>query len=65
MSDFWFSAKHAPENIAVWTKIDDQNGVRNVQRLERRGSLWWYPDGRMYVYYTPTHFSYHAPAGES
>ena len=24
-----------------------------VQRLKRSGSLWFVPDGSMYVYYTP------------
>jgi len=40
------------EGITVTTKID---GVRNVQLLKRQGRLWFYPDGSMYVYYTPTH----------
>lgn len=38
------------------TKIDDSKGERNVQELKRSGSLWFYPDGSMYVYYTPTHW---------
>lgn len=45
-----------PENVPFLTKIDDENGVRNEQKLIRRGNLWWYPDGSMYVYYTPTHY---------
>ena len=45
-----------PDNVVVETKIDDANGVRNAQTLKRRGHLWWYPDGSMYVYYTPTHW---------
>lgn len=44
------------EGIIVETKIDDANGVRNVQELKRIGRLWYYPDGSMYVYYTPTHW---------
>lgn len=38
------------------TKIDDSNGCRNVQKLKRKGRLWFFPDGSMYVYYTPTHW---------
>jgi hypothetical protein len=40
----------------VMTKIDDAAGVRNKQTLKRQGRLWFYPDGSMYVYYTPTHW---------
>jgi len=45
-----------PEGEVVMTKIDDQNGIRNEQRLKRRGRLWFFSDGSMYVYYTPTHW---------
>jgi hypothetical protein len=44
------------EGRTVMTKIDDENGRRNEQALKRQGNLWWYPDGSMYVYYTPTHW---------
>jgi len=44
------------ENEVVMTKIDDHNGVRNERPLKRRGDLWFFPDGSMYVYYTPTHW---------
>jgi hypothetical protein len=47
-----------PENFPVDTKIDDANGARNEQQLMRRNNLWWHPDGKMYVYYTPTHWRY-------
>lgn len=40
----------------VDTKIDDDKGVRNEQQLKRLGTLWWTPDGVMYVYYRPTHW---------
>lgn len=40
----------------VMTKIDTVSGCRNVQRLMRRGRLWYFPDDSMYVYYTPTHW---------
>lgn len=45
-----------PEGVTVETKIDDADGIRNMQRLKRRGRLWFVPDGSMYVYYTPTHW---------
>lgn len=38
------------------TKIDDGKGERNVQELKRSGNLYFTPDGKMHVYYTPTHF---------
>lgn len=40
----------------VKTKIHDANGSRNEQSLKRGGRLWWMPDGKMYVYYAPTHW---------
>lgn len=46
----------APENVVVETKIDDHDGLRNVAELKRQGNLWFFPDGSMYVYYTPTHW---------
>jgi hypothetical protein len=46
----------APANQVIETKIDDDNGVRNETMLKRRGSLWWFPDDSMYVYYVPTHW---------
>lgn len=44
------------DGIEVMTKIDDANGVRNVQPLKRQGNLWFFPDSSIYVYYTPTHW---------
>jgi hypothetical protein len=53
----WQPIKTAPDRVAVLTKIDgDGHGARNVQPLERRGHLWFFTDGSMYVYYTPTHW---------
>lgn len=50
-------SKRLPEDgLIVETKIDDFNGVRNVQELKRGGNLWFFPDGSAYVYYTPTHW---------
>lgn len=46
------------EGIVVETKIEDNNGSRNKQNLKRLGNLWWFPEGDMYVYYTPTHWRY-------
>lgn len=47
-----------PEREVVNTKIDDEKGERNEARLFRLGRLWFFPDGSMYVYYTPTHWRY-------
>ena len=48
--------KLAPENVVVETVISDNDGVRNQQTLKRVKNLWFYPDGSMHVYYTPTHW---------
>jgi len=45
-----------PKGVVVETKIDNGKCVRNEQQLKREGSLYFYPDGSMYVYYTPTHW---------
>lgn len=45
-----------PGGLDVETKIYDEHGERNVQVLQRKGRLWFFPDGSMYVYYTPTHW---------
>ena len=52
----WLPAQEAPEGIVVETKIDDAQGVRNVQTLRREGNLWFIPEAGMHVYYTPTHY---------
>ena len=44
------------DGLVVVTKISDQAGTRNEQPLKRSGRLWFFPDGSMYVYYTPTHW---------
>lgn len=54
--DNWQPIETAPENVLVKTKIDDGHGVRNEQRMKRKGRLWWLSDGSMYVYHTPTHW---------
>ena len=52
----WQDIATAPEGVPVRTKIDDGAGVRNEQSLKRTGRLWWFVDGSMYVYDTPTHW---------
>lgn len=52
----WHTIETAPSDEVVITKIDDEHGERNVQKLKRQGNLWWFPDMTMYVYYTPTHW---------
>lgn len=54
----WISCadKLPVEATVVETKIDDSYGVRNEQTLKRMGRLWFFADGSMYVYYTPTHW---------
>ena len=48
--------KLPPEGEVVDTKIDDRDGVRNVQPLKLDSNLWFVADGSIYVYYTPTHW---------
>ena len=47
-----------PEGKIIETKIDSNGEVRNIQKLIRKGNLWWQTDMVMYVYYTPTHWRY-------
>jgi len=56
MDPLWNEVETAPQNKVVWTRICDDEGERNVQKLKRQGNLWWLPDGSMYVYYRPTHW---------
>lgn len=61
MSEWTKTSEAIPApGIPVETKIDDDKGVRNEQDLMQVASnhLWWFPDGSMYVYYTPTHWRY-------
>lgn len=44
------------QNKVVETKIDDENGIRNIGLLKLKGNLWWLRDESMYVYYHPTHW---------
>jgi hypothetical protein len=49
----WKPISTAPENVEVETRISDNDGVRNVRSLLRKGRLWFYPDMAMHVYYEP------------
>lgn len=62
----WISVKERlPEDgKVVETKISDQHGQRNNQRLKRMGRLWFLPNGGIYVYYTPTHWRPTSPGEE-
>lgn len=44
------------DGVTVETVIWDDQGIRNWAELRRSGNLWFFPDGSMYVYYTPTHW---------
>ena len=50
--------RQMPKDIPLNTKIDTDAGIRNEQKLIWDGNLWWHTDKKMYVYYTPTHWSY-------
>lgn len=59
----WQPIATMPEGVACMTKIDDGQGARNEQMLVKRTRepgktrpLYWFADGSMYVYYTPTHW---------
>ena len=59
--DAWIEVEKRlpPEGVVVETKIDDKRGLRNIQKLCRRGKLWFITDKTpIYVYYTPTHWRY-------
>lgn len=57
MSQWVETRKELPKDgICVYTKIDDGKSQRNFQYLMKRGNLWFFPDGSMYVYYAPTHW---------
>lgn len=53
----WKPIASAPEGVAVETRIDDGFvGPRNQTVLVRKANLWFFPDFRAYVYYSPTHW---------
>jgi len=50
--------------VEIWTPVADELPAEGVtvktmsdggleQDLKRSGNLWFFPDGSMYVYYTP------------
>lgn len=44
-----------PEDGVVVLTMDSGG---NEQTLKLSGNLWWFPDGSMYVYYTPKMWRY-------
>lgn len=54
----WISVKdRLPEQKqVVMTKIDDEYGARNEQKLQCYNGLWFFPDMSIYVYYAPSHW---------
>lgn len=54
----WISVddRSPDDGVEVMTKIDDADGCRNESSLVRKGTLWFFPDMSMYVYYRPTHW---------
>ena len=60
METDWINCKLKlpPNNLEVMTKIDDEKGCRCEEILRRQNRLWFFPDYSMYIYYTPTHWSY-------
>jgi len=60
VSEGWRRVSYAVpvDGAIVDTKIDDEHGCRNVQKLKYHKRLWWLTDMSMYVYYTPTHWKY-------
>jgi hypothetical protein len=52
----WRTIDSAPENVVIWTRISDDYDERNVAKRVRIGRMWFHPDRKMYIYYTPTHW---------
>ena len=54
----WNRTAYGPpkHNTIVEVKLDDERGVRNEGKLLYRDEMWWTRDGKMYVYYVPTHW---------
>lgn len=54
----WRPIATMPEGATALTRILDESGERNVQRLRKQGRLFFTTGSNsMYVYYTPTHWS--------
>jgi hypothetical protein len=58
----WKTIDSAPLGVVVDTIIRDTDGERNHQPMKASQRapdcrvMWWFPDGSVYVYYTPTHW---------
>lgn len=53
----WKPIETCPEGIEVMTRIDDEHGPRNEQKLARYGRMFFTDTTkRLYVYYAPTHW---------
>lgn len=49
--DNWKYTSHELPGEGVVVETASEGGLH--QLLKRKGKLWFYPDGSMYVYYTP------------
>lgn len=60
LDDTWISvrSRKPPEGVLVWTKIDDQGEIRDMQKLIYEKKLWWFSNRAMYLYCTPTHWKH-------
>lgn len=52
MSLDWRSAADDPPPEGVVVQVQNNDGAL----LKRQGRLWFFPDGSMYVYYTPEYW---------
>lgn len=50
MKDWTPTEQRLPPDMTV---VETMDSGGNVQDLMRRGNLFWFPDGSMYVYYVP------------
>lgn len=61
MSQDWIPTERElpPDDVVV----DAMDSGGHVQPLKRRGNLWWFADGSMYVYFVPKFWRARAGAG--
>jgi len=52
MTRIWRSVETNPPPQNV--EVDTMSPGGMQQTLKLRGNLWWFPDDRMYCYYTPS-----------
>lgn len=52
----WNHTSSQLPNEGVVVSTVSEGGME--QELKRQGNLWFYPDGSMYVYYTPVKWKY-------